>query len=760
MSFLNKSFFRLTVLFTGLGICTLLAYTFFFLPDAKSLLEDDMQVPMRIYSKNGDLIAEYGTKHRLPLSSDEIPTLMKQAIIAAEDHRFYQHYGVDFISIARAVKELLVTGQKSQGASTITMQVARNFFLSREKTYARKINEILLAFKIEMLLSKDKILELYLNKIFLGHRAYGVQAAARNYYGKDIVALNVAQYAMLAGLPKAPSTNNPIANPQKALARRGYVLQKMLQLGFIDTQIYTQAMQASITEKYHGVKIAVHAPYVAEMVRQDLLSVLGESAYTMGLSVVTTVDATLQNAAKNSITTGLLQYDKRHGLRSASYRIPEDSTSWLEALKKVPHIASHAPAAVMAIQPDMVTVLLEDGTLTTLAEKQVAWATKDQKDLSVEIHVGDIVLLEQKASEWLLSQNPDTEASLVSLDPNTGAILALVGGYHFFESNFNRAVQAKRQMGSLFKPFLYSAALDSGFTLASLINDAPVVMQDSGEHALWRPNNVNYRFYGPTSLREALTKSRNVVSIRLLDSVGIQTAKRYIAGFGFSGEDAMPSALSLALGSGVSTPLQAASAYSVFASQGMQHHPYLIEKIMLQNGKQFVLPGSKYSKKGLSRRVITEENAYLIHNVLQDVIKKGTARRALVLKRSDIAGKTGTTNDQRDAWFCGYTPDIVTAVWVGFDNAAPLHEYASQLALPLWIDYMKIALMQYAPRQVLPPSGVVYARVDPKTGYLASAQSAHSRFEIFDAKHLPEQSPTVDFTEAQTEHTNTQALFD
>ena len=399
--------------------------------------------------------------------------------------------------------------------------------------------------------------------------------------------------------------------------------------------------------------------------------------------------------------------------------------------------------------------MLADGSLVELADNQIQWALKARQktqhirqDLTQTLSVADVVMLEQVNDQWILSQNPAVEGALVSLDPHSGAILSLVGGYHFYESNFNRVTQAKRQLGSLFKPFLYSAALDKGFTLASLINDAPVVMHDSGEHELWRPNNVNYRFYGPTSLREALTKSRNIVSVRLLDSIGIAYARRYIHAFGFSGEDEMPSSLSLALGSGVATPMQTALAYTVFANGGTQPRPFLIDHITTQNGQALVIPGSKYSKKEAATAVVTPQNAYLVHHVLQDVISKGTGRRARVLKRADIAGKTGTTNDQKDAWFSGYTPDVVTTVWVGFDNVATLKEYASQLALPIWVAYMRSVAEHFPEHIILQPNGIVNARIDPLTGYLANNDTMGSRFEIFDGQHLPPAAPLM----VQVEH--------
>lgn len=734
-----------------LSIVSCLWYATYCLPSAATLLDTKMQVPMRIYTADGALIAEYGAKHRLPIGYDDIPLLMKKAIIAAEDHRFYQHHGVDFISLMRAVKELVVTGKKSQGASTITMQVARNFFLSTEKTYSRKIDEILLSFKIELLLTKAQILELYLNKIFLGHRAYGVKAAARSYYGKDLDQLSLAQFAMLAGLPKAPSSNNPITNPEKAIIRRNYVLTNMLELHYIDKAAFDQAIEEPITESFHGARITVLAPHAAEMVRQDLVHVFGKDAYTIGLQVYTTLESQMQNQAVDSITTGVLAYDKRHGYRVSSQTLSGDKTQWPSELQHAKTIRRQIPAGVTAVTPERIMLTLVSGDSLILEKSQFQWAIRykengtrsyPERDIQALIKPKDIVYIEHTQAGWQLSQNPLADGALVSIDPQTGAILALNGGYHFYESNFNRVTQAKRQSGSLFKPFLYSAALDKGFTLSSIINDAPVVVKDSGDNEYWRPNNVNYTFSGPTRVRVALAKSRNLVSVRLLDSIGIAEAQRYIGNFGFVGEEEMPTALSLALGSGISTPLQNTAAYATFANGGHRVRPYLIDRIIGQDGQPIAIPGSKYSYHNAGQPIITEKNAYLISSVLGDVIKKGTGRRALSLGRKHLFGKTGTTNDQKDAWFCGFTDKVVTTVWVGFDNAASLHEYAAQLALPIWIDYMRPILSTQQDTPLPQPEGIVTARVNRDTGLITTADDHNSFFEYFDNQHIPEHAVT------------------
>jgi penicillin-binding protein 1A len=734
----------------GGGVILLVLYIVFILPSVSILTEQDYQVPLRIFTEDGELIAEFGEKHRFPVKYKNIPEDMVHAIIAIEDKRFYSHYGVDFIGLARAFKELLVTGKKSQGASTITMQVARNFFLSPEKTFSRKINEILLSFKIEFFLNKNEIIELYLNKIFLGHRAYGIKAAARNYYGKELSSLSLPQFAMLAGLPKAPSSNNPIANPEKALARRNLVLRNMLELKYISETQYNQAIKAPLTEKIYGSKVKVFAPYIAEMIRKDLFDVLGKDVYLKGFNVYTTVNSTLQNSATKSLVNGLLAYDKRHGLRSATIKLPEDRSLWGKELKQISVIKDHVPAGVINIESDSLVVSLSDDVEIQLSKDQLEWALYNNEygyrnkipfDLRDILNIGDVVFLAQKDGQYVLTQNPSVEGAVVSMDPNTGAILALNGGYHFFDSKFNRATQAKRQLGSLFKPFVFSAALENEFNLASIVNDAPVVIKDSGDNEFWRPHNVNLKFNGPTNLRVALAKSRNLVAVRLLDSIGVKNARDYITRFGFDGELEMPSSLSLALGSGQTSPLKATVAYSVFASGGLKPKPYLIEKIIDQNGSEVAIPGSKYSRSYDAPRVINETNAYLINDVLQDVIKKGTGRRALSLKNDYLAGKTGTTNNQIDAWFSGYSKDLVTTVWVGFDNSKSVREYAAQVALPIWVDYMRQALILKPSSDYSQPDGIVTARVNQDSGLLSSNEDEKSKFEIFDINHLPAKEP-------------------
>ncbi len=748
------------------AICLLTAflYAVFILPDVNSLLNNEMQVPMHIYTADGELMAEYGAKHRFPVKYNNIPEQMRMAILAAEDHRFYQHFGVDPIGVARAVKELIATGSKSQGASTITMQVARNFFLSKEKTYSRKINEILLALKIEALLSKNQILELYLNKIFLGHRAYGIAAGARNYYGKNLNELNLAQFAMLAALPKAPSTHNPITNPSKALTRRSYVLHNMLELGFITIEEYDKAMLEPLTERKYGANITAYAPHITEMIRQDMIQVFGSAAYTLGLNIVTTIDSKQQKTATAALTTGLTKYTKRHPWVSEG-KLPDEIAAWPEILTKTPTMQDQAAAGVIQISDDKVHLVLSSGQIITISSDNIAWIIKNNKttdspgDLNQIFTPGDIAIVTKDNENWTIFPNPKAEGALVSINPKTGAILALNGGYHFYESNFNRATQAKRQLGSLFKPFLYSAALDHNFNLASMLNDAPVVMKDSGENELWRPNNATLKFYGPITVRESLMQSRNLASIRLLEMIGLNKAITHIEKFGFEGSNELPKSLSLALGAGLASPLQAATAYSAFANAGKITRPYLISSITDQNNNAIAIPGSKYSYKPQVTEVISTKNAYLINNVLEDVISKGTARRAKSLNRPDIAGKTGTTNQKVDAWFCGYTQDVLTLVWVGFDNYQSLNEYGSQVALPIWQEHMLTTLKHKPINVIKQPDGIVSVKINYETGLLATSEDKKSKFELFDENNTPKNNIKKSVMQETTYQDNVSRIF-
>ncbi len=810
------------------------------LPPVEQLKEVRLQVPLRIYSHDGRLIAEYGEKRRIPVHIEEVPPLMKQAFLAAEDDRFYEHPGVDWQGVLRAALNLALTGRKTQGASTITMQVAKNFFLSPEKTYTRKLREMFLALKIERELTKDQILELYLNKIYLGHRAYGVGAAAQVYYGTDIRNLTLPQIAMIAGLPKAPSGYNPIVNPERAWIRRNYVLDRMHELGYIDDPTWQQARKAPLTASLHGPRPEVEAPYLGEMVRREMVARFGERAYGDGLRVYTTLRAPLQAAANRAVRAGLVAYDRRHGWRGPEAHVDlsglPDEAAWDDLLDKRPRVEGMRPALVLEVDDDKARLYLGDGERAVLELDGVRWARRhlDENRLGPEVKrvsrvlvPGDVVRVSRmKRSEalprdrrgrkaevppekddeiWTLAQVPEVSGALVSLRPADGAVLALVGGFDYYLSKFNRVTQAQRQPGSSFKPFIYSAALEKGYTPASIINDAPVVFEDAALEDTWRPENYSGHFYGPTRLRVALMKSRNLVSIRLLRAIGIGYALKYVARFGFDTRR-LPHDLSLALGSGTVTPLELARGYTVFANTGYRVDPWFIERIedsegkllfeaepkvacagdcLAREGEGYLLelepaeaavqemaaagaqetapaagepdaapdagaPSAEHGDGALTEprrlppapRVIAEDNAWQIVSMMKDVIRHGTGRRALALGRHDLAGKTGTTNDQKDAWFSGYNPAIVTTVWVGFDRLKPLgsRETGAGAALPIWVDYMRVALQGVPELEPPMPADMVTVRIDPETGKLASAEADHAIFETFRARFVPKET--------------------
>jgi len=739
------------------------------LPSVSELKDMHMQVPTRIYDKSGGLIAQYGYNRRLPVSIKEIPQPLINAVLATEDARYYSHSGVDFIGIARAAVAVLSSGKKVQGASTITMQVARNFFLSRKKTYARKLNEILLAIKIDHALSKDKVLELYLNKIYFGHRAYGVAGAAQVYYGKKLSELTLPEMAMIAGLPQAPSRVNPLSNPDLALIRRNHVLHRMLDVGFINNQEYKLAIQAPITAKYHKEVIAVKAYYFAEWIHQQLLKQYGDKLDELGLQVTTTIDEKLQNAANQSLEAGLDGYTKRHGYVGPikhAVGVDEQLTAvqqhdaWLHAMDNIHAVNQLDVAVITRVNSKSVDILLADDTESTINWSGLSWASKALKDgfvgkkpsqASNIVKVGDVVWVTKQGSSWSLSQYPVVQGALVSLDPSNGSIIAMSGGYDYTISKFNRATQAKRQSGSNFKPFIYSAALAKGYTLASIINDAPVVMKDSGENELWRPQNDTLTFNGPTRLRVGLTKSRNLVSIRLLQDITIPYAIKYLAKFGFN-KDELPHSLSLALGSSGSSPLQLATGYAVVANGGYRVAPYGVASIKDQTGSIIfkASPATACEKCSVARdvdendmpavlapQVITPQNAYLMTQALQGVVQTGTARRAKSLNRTDLAGKTGTTNNQVDAWFSGFNQKLVTTVWVGFDDMTSLHEYGSGAALPIWIDFTKIALGGTPLASMQEPTGIIQVKINPEDGLLASSDQKNAMFESFSQNTVP-----------------------
>jgi penicillin-binding protein 1A len=758
------------------GIC-FLASMEISLPNVEVLKDVHMQAPLRIFTSDKKLIAEFGSIRRNPITLDKVPQQLINATLATEDQRFFKHSGVDFIGLSRATVVLFATGKKAQGGSTITMQVARNFFLTRKKSYLRKIREILLALKIDHSLSKKKILELYFNKIFYGSHAYGIAAAANIYYGKEPNQLTLPQIAMLVGLPKAPSALNPLINPPRAIRRRNHVLKRMLDLHYIDQVAYQAAIAAPITASYHGLKVSVKAPYVAEMARRVMLNQFGKNdSYNHGYDVYTTISSVPQEAARSALWQGLLSYDQRHGYRGPVTNLRQtystDMQDWPAELKKIPDVNNLHPGVIIAIKRKSVGVVLKDGMEITIPMRNISWARKEVIKQGIEyfwpnpkrpadfLKLGDVIYVGQFMDDsWALAQVPVVEGAVVALNPQDGAILALVGGFDFGRSNFNRAVQAKRQPGSSFKPFIYSAALEKGFTLSTIINDAPVVMADSGLNAVWRPQNDTRKFYGPTRLRTALIKSRNLVSVRLLQLIGIPYAVNYATRFGFKRED-LPSSLSLALGTATISPLEMATGYAVFANGGYKITPYYIDHVLdandkiiyqakpqvagdpdvdQQDGSGIVEVNSDATDTNSAMRVITPQNAYLITSALHDVIQKGTGKEARILKRSDLAGKTGTTNDQSDVWFSGFNSNLVATIWLGFDKPQSLFEYADRAAVPIWSDFMQSAL-QDQPEATMPqPPGIITVRIDHNTGKLAKASDKRAIFEVFRKQYVPTQ---------------------
>lgn len=680
------------------------------LPDTSTLQNVEYQTPLNIYSKEKLLIAQFGGNKRIPLAIDQVPKQLINAFLASEDDNFYEHPGVDYKGLVRAVLQLALTGKKSQGGSTITMQVTRNFFLSNEKTYTRKLKEIILALKLEREYSKDKILELYLNQIYMGHSAYGVVAATQTYYGKPLNKLSLAEHAMIAGLPKAPSAYNPITNEKRALTRRNYVLHRMLELKKISPAEYNDAIKQPSTAKLQYSSSDVAAPFVAEMVRQQLFEQYGESAYTSGMNVYTTISAPLQKAADQALRHTLHSYDERHG-----YKISIADTSKNIKFTDMPVIGDTYPATIVSLSNQKATAQLQNNTLIDVAWKNSRAAGTIRKTLKV----GDILSVRQlKNDNWAFTQAPKVEGAFVALDPKNGAILALVGGFDFTRNKYNRATQSKRQPGSGFKPVIYTAALEHGYSPASLINDAPIVIRDKSQENDWRPENYSKRFYGLTSIRKAITYSRNIVSIRLLKEMGIDTGIKTGLRFGFT-KDQLPRGLSLALGSGHASPLQMSRFFATFANGGFLVDPYFIDHIEASDGKIIFkakpkIPCPNCSAKQKPKptqatRVISPQINFLMNSLLRDVVQKGTATDAKVLGRSDLAGKTGTTNDQRDAWFNGFTPSIAASAWVGFDNFAPLGkvETGGVAALPMWIEFMRTALKGTPVQPFIPPKGII-----------------------------------------------------
>ncbi|SQF94412.1 peptidoglycan glycosyltransferase [Paucimonas lemoignei] len=760
------------------------------LPSVEALRSIQLQIPLRVYSSDGKLIAEFGEMRRTPIRFAEIPPNFINALLSAEDDNFANHYGVDPGSLMRAASQLVKSGHIQSGGSTITMQVAKNYFLTSERSFSRKTTEILLALQIERQLTKDEILELYVNKIYLGNRAYGIEAAAQVYYGKSIRDVTLAQMAMIAGLPKAPSRFNPLANPTRAKERRDWILGRMFKLGKIDQNAYQTALNEPINASYHVPTPEVNAPYIAEMARAEMVGRYGSDAYTEGFRVTTTVPSDLQEHANTAVQEGLIEYDQRHGYRGPESRFPGMTREgWAQELTKQRAISGLEPAIVSQVDKTGLRVLTRNGE----KEETVEWASMkwarpylntnslgaNPKQPADVAHVGDLVRVQRQADGSLkFSQIPVAQSALVSLDPQNGAIRALVGGFAFEQSNYNRALQAKRQPGSSFKPFLYSAALDNGYTASSLVNDAPIVFVDEYLDKVWRPKNDTNTFLGPIRLREALYKSRNLVSIRLLQQLGIDTSIDYMTRFGFNKSD-LPRNLSLALGTATLTPMEIVSGWSTFANGGYKVNSYLIQSIESRDGVKLfeanppTVPAADsplaadtktvavangpalitnsvegvpapatpadQAAPAIAPRIVDGRTTYILNSMLQDVIKRGTGRRALAMNRPDIAGKTGTTNESKDAWFTGYNADYVTTVWTGFDQPESLgrHEFGGTVALPIWMNYMSAALKDKPPHQQAEPDGILSLRVDPISGRAATPSTPNAFFELFKSEDTP-----------------------
>jgi penicillin-binding protein 1A len=825
MSYLMRtSRLFLWLFLTGLGITLVLSSGFYLylrpgLPAAEQLFDIKLQTPLRIYSQDNKLIAEFGEKRRAPVTIGQVPERQLQAFLAAEDARFYEHFGVDIKGLARAALELASTGQIQSGGSTITMQVAKNYFLSRDRTFIRKFNEILLALQIERELDKNTILELYLNKIYLGNRAYGIAAASKVYYNKPVEELTLAQMAMLAGLPKAPSAFNPLANPSRALTRRNWILGRMKELEMISQDDYEQAVNAELTATYNATETEVDADYVAEMARSEMVRRFGDNAYTDGYSVTLTVDSVKQQTATDALRQGLEAYDRRHGFRGAVGTIDTESLNADElaaALRPYPRTGPLIPAVVLQTDDTNGTASLHARFLgpVTMALDTMTWAQRyrtenltgpEPKKPSDVLSPGDVVYVKalnnavsppldedqtQTTTDTIqnvaLYQVPRVEGALIALTAETGAIEALSGGYSFGQSKYNRAIQAKRQPGSTFKPFLYLNALESGFTPATLINDSPIVLEEEGQEIAWRPQNSSGQFYGPTRLREALYRSRNLVSVRLLRDLGVQPMLEYLERLKVPTSD-MPANLSLALGSGLLSPMELARGTAVIANGGYDVQPFLIRKIEDARGTavykapEVILCDSNCGKIAeiaeieeidvqnadssgktnddfivtelnnealesivqapprLMPRLADERSVYILHSMMRDVIKLGTGTRAKALNRDDLAGKTGTTNDQIDTWFAGFNYKQAVISWVGFDQPAPLgrNEFGASTALPIWIDYMRVALDQTPSAQMPRPNGIVNVRINADTGRRARP-GEEGVFELFREEDEPE----------------------
>jgi penicillin-binding protein 1A len=723
----------------AVGLVVVLAYPQ--LPSLEALTAYQPKIPLRIYTADGVLMGEFGEERRSFVSIAEVPQQLKDAIISAEDERFYEHPGIDYVGVMRAAWANLVAGGTRQGASTITMQVARNFFLSSERTLTRKLYEALLAFKIEHSLSKEQILELYVNQIYLGQRAYGFAAASQTYYGKPLGQLTLGEISMLAGLPKAPSIN-PISNPPRAKRRQQYVLRRMTELGYIDATQYEDALKAPMRTRREVTEYSVHAEYAAEMVRQALAEHYPEEVYTRGFRVYTTLRKADQEAAYEALRAGVLEYDRRHGYRGPEGYVELPANPDDDDIEDA--LADHADsddllaAVVLGYDGKQVQAGLRSGERVTVQGTGLQFAARalDPKAAPQRrIRKGAIVRVQREGNAWQIVQLPEVEAAVIALDPQDGAIRALVGGFDFGRNKFNHVTQAWRQPGSSFKPFIYSAALEKGFTAATVVSDEPVVLEaEQTGSQRWEPKNYDGKFEGPMRLRTALAKSKNMVSIRVLDAIGPRYAQEYVTRFGFEPER-HPPYLTMALGAGSVTAWQMARAYSVFANGGFLIQPYFIHKIVDDRGNPLALAEPKRAGDE-SLRVLDPRNAFIMDNMMQDVTRVGTAARAARLGRSDLAGKTGTTNEFVDAWFAGYQPALVAISWVGFDQPKTLgkNQTGGVVALPVWLGYMEKVLNEIPEMARTMPEGVVTV---PTLQYPAPPGEAKTVPEFFYREAVP-----------------------
>jgi len=723
------------------------------LPDVESLSKYRPKEPLQIFTKDNYLIQEFGMERRDFIAIENVPQKMINAILAIEDRRFFEHPGIDFIGIARAALKNF-TGQSREGASTITMQVARNFFLSSEKTLKRKMNEVLLSLKIENKLSKEEILELYINQIYLGQRSFGFSAAANTYFNKTLEKLNLAEIALLAGLPKAPSRYNPLSNPDLAVARQHTVLNNMFKYGFIDRPSYILALEAHLDLVEKNIRYEIQADYIAEMVRKVLYEEYGNSIYTSGLKVITTIKKRNQEVANQAIENGIINYLNRQELKAPEGFIDldadADADSFNDKKTKNQHLRkalrpfktynNFIPGVVLSTKPYKIEVFLKNNQYITIYRKNLGLLKKDLAKENPEerlVKQGSVMRFVKKNKDWIVTQLPEVEGALISMDPNTGAIVALVGGFSFKKNKFNHATQAHRQPGSIFKPFIISSALEKGITASTIINDGPleILAKDLGTNENWVPQNYNEKFSGPIRLREGLAKSKNLVSIRILKHIGPEYALDYIARFGFNPKKYKPY-LSMALGVGEATAWEMARAYSVFANGGYLKTPYYIDRIIDSKGRKIKLQAGLINEE--TPRIIDPRNAFIMYDLLKEVIINGTARKAKTLKRSDIAGKTGTTNDLMDAWFAGFNSDIVTVTWMGFDQPKPLgnRETGSRAALPIWIDYMRPLLREYPIKNLVKPEGIIPLKVNKKTGMTDNADE-NGLYEYFYEEYPP-----------------------